>query len=108
VSTKLAWKHSARSLAAGEPASVDALLVATRIGVRIAGRWEVAGEVRVLSLDRPSVSDSRAGALLELAYDVNGTVRLGLGYDFSRFSADELEDLERDDHGFYVRLVGRY
>lgn len=103
VGGKLAWKHTAR-----DAAGADALLVAVRFGYNFAGRWEAAFEGRVLNLDRPGGTDSRAGALLEVAYDLARHARIAAGYDFSRFSGDELADLERDGHGFFVRVAGRY
>jgi hypothetical protein len=48
------------------------------------------------------------GTLFELDYDVTRYVRLGIGYNFSHFSDDELGQLDRDTHGFFLRVVGRF
>jgi hypothetical protein len=96
---KLVWKRGA---------DVDAVLGLVRLGVRPWGRWDLAVEVRALSLDRTDRSDTLTGALVELAYDLTRYARVGGGYNFSHFSDDELADLAHDGHGFFVRVVGRY
>jgi hypothetical protein len=53
-------------------------------------------------------SQLKHGALIELGYWVHRFVRLGLGYNFSRFSDDEFADQHRDASGFFFRVVGRY
>ena len=73
-----------------------------------AGRLSAA-EYRQLHLWRGlGAAQAKHGALLEIAYTLKGRVRLGLGYNFSRFSDNELGDLERDSHGLFLRLVGTY
>jgi hypothetical protein len=100
-------------------ASTDALLWLLRLGYRFHGKWDASAEVRGLHLIRPAgpdreareareVTESSVGTLVELGYSVARHVRLGVGYNLSHFSDDELGDLERDSHGFFVRLTGHY
>jgi hypothetical protein len=111
-SGKLAWK---RTLSEAEliddqvlRSTVDAMLWLTRLGYRLTDHWDVSGEYRILRLWKPGGGETKHGFLAELDYWVNDRIRLGVGYNFSRFSDDELADLERDAHGFFFRVVGRY
>ena len=80
-----------------------------RLGYRVYGKWEVATEYRRLQLWRThDAIEARHGALVEATYILMRRVRLGLGYNFSRFSDNELRDLERDSHGMFMRVVGYY
>ncbi|WP_428268465.1 hypothetical protein [Haliangium sp.] len=118
LSGKLAWKHSRLETefgpAPGDPgadgpttaATSWAVLWLARLGYRLYGRWDAGVELRGLHLGGPN--QRRLGALVELGYWIRGHIRLGLGYDLSRFSDDELGDLERDQHGGFVRVTGHY
>lgn len=117
LSGKLAWKKTrlqtpepaASPVAAPAVTRTDAVLALARLAYRVAGNWEVAGEVRRLYAGRPGrAASARDGTLWEIAYTIAGTLRLGLGYNFSRFSDNELGDLERDAHGPFVRLMAHY
>ena len=48
------------------------------------------------------------GTLLEAGYWVHRMVRLGLGYNFTRFSDNEFVSQDRDAGGLFFRVVGRY
>ena len=119
---KLAWKQTQATSelastdeAASIDSSVDALLWLIRLGYRWYGNWDAGAEVRGLHLWRPqgpsqtrAPRESKLGALLEVGYNIDRYIRLGVGYNLSRFSDDELRDLERDSHGFFVRVTGHY
>ena len=60
--------------------------------------------LRLTADDRP---EHRWGSMLEVGFAANKHVRMGVGYNWSRFSDDELY-LERDSHGMFVRLTGQY
>jgi hypothetical protein len=111
-SGKLAWKRTSSEAELIEDqrlrATVDALLWLTRLGYRVTDRWDLSVEHRLLRLYRPDGGERRQGVLVEADYWVSRRNRLGVGYTFSRFSDDELADLERDAHGFFFRVVGRY
>lgn len=112
LSAKLAWKRTATDAEIIEDqvlsATVDAFLWLTRLSYKFYGGWDVATEYRYLRLTKPEGGESRHGWLVEVDYNVSRNIRLGLGYNFSRFSDDELADLERDTHGLFFRVVGRY
>lgn len=112
LSGKVAWKRTASEVELMDAQSLDAVvhtwLWLLRAGYTLRGRWELGAEYRFLYLDRPGSAELRHGALAEATYRLNDRVWLGAGYNFSRFSDDELADLERDSHGFFLRVVGRY
>jgi hypothetical protein len=114
LSGKAAWKRSQSDVVqlAEEvlSARTDALLLLARLSWRFVGKWDVAGEYRILRLDRGDElgAEQRQGVLVEVDYHVNRYVRLGVGWNFTHFSDEELGDLERDTHGFFLRVVGRF
>jgi hypothetical protein len=113
VSSKLAWKKTrlATPVLPGDDmfARTDALLWLLRVAYKFYGHWDVAGEYRRLALWRgDGAAEARDGTLFELSYTVARRVRLGVGYNFSHFSDNELGNLERDAHGAFFRLVGHY
>jgi uncharacterized repeat protein (TIGR01451 family) len=109
---KLALKRTAlEQLAPGvgsSEATADALLGAVRLGRRWWRSWDAGIEYRQLWLDRAGVEERLAGVLVEVAHHLGPFARLGLGYNFSHFADDELADLERDAHGWFVRVTGHY
>ena len=88
---------------------VDAILALARLSWGFIGKWDVALEYRVLRLDRDEFGvEQRHGLLAEIDYNVSRYVRLGVGWNFTHFSDEELGDLDRDTHGFFFRVVGRF
>ncbi len=112
VSGKLAFKSSrseARVFEGTEnlESSGEAVLGLVRLGYNFWGNWDVTGEYRHLTLFKPADDEQRSGTLWELGYAVARYIRIGAGYNLSRFSDDELA-LERNSHGFFVRATGQY
>jgi hypothetical protein len=87
---------------------VRAGLVLIRLGIGIGARLDLTGELRALGLDKPVGRELDVGSLVELGYTVADHLRFGAGYNLSRFSDDELGDLERDGHGPFARVSGTY
>jgi hypothetical protein len=112
LSGKLAVKFTAaRDSFASLPSAetdVTAVLTLARLGYRFYGKWDASVEARHLSLIGRVDDESKLGSLLELGYALGRYVRLGAGYNLSHFSDDELGDLQRDSHGFFVRITGQY
>ncbi len=86
----------------------NTVLALARLGYRFFGRWDASGELRMLVVDNPNGAETLSGTLAEAGYRLSEWVRLGIGYNLSRFSDNELGDLQRDSHGFFVRLTGQY
>jgi uncharacterized repeat protein (TIGR01451 family) len=120
LSEKVAWKHIDESddvlfdptgarVVGTLKATTDLLLWINRLSAHVTQKVDVAAEYRILKLWLPGdVEQIRHGALAEINYLVQKNVRLGVGFNFSRFGDNELGDLTRDAFGFFVRVVGRY
>jgi hypothetical protein len=107
LTEKLVYKHNVDSAGLGDDISTDQLLVINRFAVHLLERTlDIALEYRLMW----ALPDSELlhGALAEVAYTLYGYARLGVGYNFARFSADVMEDLSENKSGFFVRLTGTY
>jgi len=67
--------------------------------------WRLLVEGRGLLHAETDVLD--LGALAMVGYDIDDTVRLGLGYNFGQFS-DDLRKVGLDDHGVFLNLSARF
>ena len=67
-------------------------------------RWDALIEGRLLDL--PDAQDSLSGALLGVYRHIGNHIKLGIGYNFSKFS-DDLTDLSYDHQGLFINLVGK-
>jgi hypothetical protein len=109
VAGKVAIKRThTRNVDNDMSANVTASLVLARLGYRLIGRWDASAEARWLFLDSPNGDEARMGSLWELGYRLSDWVRFGVGYNLSRFSDNEFDELARDSHGFFVRVTGQY
>lgn len=85
------------------------LLWINRINLHVIGHLDAGVEYRLLRMFIESQGDQlQHGLLLEAGYWVHRFVRLGVGYNFTRFSDNEFADQSRDASGFFFRVVGRY
>lgn len=106
LSEKLVYKHRL-SVEGLDAETTHQLLSINRFAVHLLERTlDMAVEYRLM-WGLPS-AELLHGALAEVAYTLYGHARLGLGYNFARFSADVMDDLSENKSGFYVRLTGVY
>lgn len=66
--------------------------------------WDILTELRML--DVAAASDSQAGALVGVYKHLNKQVKLGGGYNFTRFS-DDLTDVSYRSRGWFINLIGK-
>jgi len=67
-------------------------------------RWDAMIEGRVLNL--PDAEDQLSGMVLAIYRHIGANLKLGIGYNFSRFS-DDLTDYDYDHQGLFINLVGK-
>jgi flagellar motor protein MotB len=67
-------------------------------------RWDALLEARMLDL--PDAEDQLTGALVALYRHFGNHIKLGVGYNFSKFS-DDLTDLDYDHQGLFINLIGK-
>ena len=114
LSAKMAFKVARAKDAQTTPGqhqlstTTSQLLWLGRLGYRFYGNWDAALESRWLLLEKPVGIETKSGTLIELGYNLNRWTRLGAGYNFSRFSDNELDDLTRDSHGWFLRATAHY
>ncbi len=80
-------------------------LMVLRADWHIVHRWDALVEGR--ALDLPDAKDRLGGMLVGLYRHMGNYIKLGVGYNFSRFS-DDLTDLDYDHQGLFVNIIGKY
>ncbi len=103
---KLAWKRTAARADQLPTVISHTTLWINRLNYHLTDTWDAGVEYRFL---RVSLAENvKHGALLELNYILQKKVRLGLGYNFTRFSDDEFARLDEDHGGPFFRVVAHY
>ncbi len=67
-------------------------------------RWDALIEGRLLDL--PDAQDSRSGVLVGIYRHLGNHIKVGVGYNFSKFS-DDLTDLDYRHQGLFINIVGK-
>jgi len=100
----LRWHEEA--LPGSPTVSTRTQLAIQRLNIGIRGPFEVGAEYRML---RESETESRRqGWLTEFGWRVQKHFRLGLGYNFTDFSDNELSQNDYSVHGWFLRVQGMY
>jgi hypothetical protein len=73
--------------------------------INIDRQWELLLEGRMLW--SPTSDSTQLGILTAVYRHMGENFKVGLGYNFGRFS-DDLADLTADDHGVFVNAVGKF
>ena len=91
-------------------AEIDTLLYIGRLGYHLSSILDLAAEYRFLKvgIGGENGRNLEHGALLEAAWIVGKTLRVGAGYNFTRFAETSAGDVEQSEGGFYMRLIGMY
>ena len=58
-------------------------------------------------LDLPDAQDRLSGVLVGVYRHLGKYIKLGGGYNFSRFS-DDLTQLDYKHQGFFINVIGKY
>ncbi len=67
--------------------------------------WDALMEGRILML--PDAEDRMDGVLVGIYKHFGNHIKLGAGYNFSRFT-DDLTDLNYEHQGFFINIIGKY
>ena len=106
LTEKLAWKRYALSEAALPTRTARTLLWINRLDRHVLRRLDVGAEYRFLGA---TLAGERAhGFLVEVAYIVEDRVRLGGGWNFTRFSDEDLARPDESHGGAFVRVTAAY
>ena len=55
----------------------------------------------------PEAQQTDFGALVAVYRHVGNNAKIGIGYNFGRFS-DDLTDLTKDDEGVFLNVIGKF
>lgn len=103
---KLGYRSSETS--ASEAAAFeqnDAWLAVGGITYHMVDKWDFAAEVRRFDTVQAETSDT--GVLASAYRHVGNNFKVGVGYNFGRFS-DDLTDLVQDDQGAFLNLIAKF
>lgn len=106
LSERFAFRHSEERVTGLPEAVYDYFIWINRLGFHLVENFDVAAEYRLLYT--LTTDDIEHGALVEVAYNIMGYARIGVGFNFSSFSDNLMSDLDEDASGFFVRLTGTY
>ncbi len=81
------------------------LLWINRLNVHILKWLDVSGEFRIKTTSSAGMQN---GFLAEVSVSPWDYVRVGVGYNFTHFSDDELADDRIDNKGFFIRAAAKY
>ena len=105
VGGKYAYRLGQVSLDRDNPEYFDsrASLYIVRADWHFVHQWDALIEGRLLDL--PDAEDSLSGVLVGIYLDVGNHIKVGAGYNFSRFS-DDLTDLGYRHQGVFINIIG--
>ncbi|MGI9303122.1 MAG: OmpA family protein, partial [Gammaproteobacteria bacterium] len=107
LGAKLAYKNNELRLNRNEGEWFDssARLAVVRGRYHLIKRWDALAEYRWLSVEEND--DDKHGALLGVYRHFGDHFKIGAGYNFTDFNSD-LSELDYDNHGWFVDLIGKY
>ena len=112
IAEKIAWKHLRSRVADGPTVSADLLLWVNRLDWHVVQQLDLSAEYRWMEVVGPiaggSGGNSERGVLVEAAFRPSRWSRIGVGWNFTSFSDDELARYDRSGGGFFIRAVGEY
>ena len=80
-------------------------LYVLRVDWHFVHQWDALVEGRLLDL--PDAQDRLSGALLGIYRHLGNNIKLGVGYNFSKFS-DDLTQLDYKHQGLFINLIGKF
>ncbi len=105
IGGKYAYRLGQVSLDRVNPEYFDsrASLYIVRADLHFVHSWDALIEGRLLDL--PDAKDSLSGVLVGIYRQVGNHIKLGVGYNFSKFS-DDLTQLDYKHQGLFINLIG--
>jgi len=103
---KFAFKREREYFFDLPPGFSDTFLWINRVNYHLTNWIDVSGEFRHLT--NLASGDTENGFLLEASVILKKYMRLGVGYNFTRFTDDELVRNRLDNRGVFFRVVGMY
>ncbi len=79
-------------------------LLVLRVDWQFVHQWDAMAEGRVLKL--PDAQDKMSGVLVGIYRHLGNYIKMGIGYNFSKFS-DDLTQLDYKHQGLFINLIGQ-
>ncbi len=76
-----------------------------RADVHVVNEWDAMVEGRIMW--SPTTDQTDMGLVTALYRHFGDNMKLGVGYNFGRFS-DDLRDLSQNDHGVFLNVIGKF
>jgi hypothetical protein len=76
-----------------------------RADLHVVHQWDLMLEGRIMW--SPTTDESDFGAIAAIYRHFSDNVKVGVGWNFGRFS-DDLRDLSQDDHGVFLNVIGKF
>lgn len=106
LSAKVARRMGEARLGRGSGEWFDsgATFAAGQVRYEVRDKWHLLAEYRWLDVKD---GGSRHGGLIGIDRDITNNLRIGAGYNFTKFS-DDLTDFDYDHKGWFINFVGTY
>jgi hypothetical protein len=106
IGGRLAQKIGSERINRGTGPWVDATLTFAQLRARyhIIKRWDGVFELRAINVKENQ--DLQAGSLVGLDYHLGGNLKLGGGFNFTRFN-DDLTNFHYDNYGWFINIIGK-
>jgi hypothetical protein len=106
IAQKFAFKQAYERIDALPGVTSKSLLYILRLNYHLLSMLDVGAEYRLL--EQFLANDFKHGFLVEVNYILAKYVRLGVGYNFTSFSDNEYTRNDKDEGGFFFRVVGKF
>ena len=90
----------------GDYVSNDATLVSGRVRYHLTHNWDATAQYHWLGSEESN--DSQHGALLSVDRHIGKNLKVGVGYNFTRFDDDLSNDGDGDAKGWFINFVGKF
>ncbi|MBI4834071.1 MAG: hypothetical protein HY811_04530 [Planctomycetes bacterium] len=103
---KYAFKNGQEKVGGRAYTDSDTILWISRINYHVINKWDAGVEYRVL--EQKLADDKKTGMLVEAMYKINEYAQLGIGYNFTDFTDDLINDNDYKVTGPFIRFVGTF
>ena len=106
IGSRIAQKIGSERLIRGQGPWLDSTTSFAQLRARyhLIKKWDGLFELR--AVDTVQAEQSEAGFLLGIDYHLGGNLKLGFGYNFTRFN-DDLVNFNFDSQGWFINVVGK-
>ena len=84
----------------------NAMLLAARADVHVVHKWDAFAEARAMRVWTEGEDSTLLGGVIGVSRHLGRNLKVGVGYNFGRFS-DDLRDLTLDDEGIFLTVTGK-